>query len=438
MAKASFNSQKATTHSSEHISRESEVTYLLEHDQSINDHKIYIKDRSGYLERAKVAAKNKTNRSMQKLAIDNFWQEAVINVTKETKLKDIEKLFKNLNQEFGIGFELAEVAIHRDEGVFIKTDYDVDNLTHDSINLKWFDENNNDVTDAVISYRPGRDIYFNKKNQKWYKEKIFKNEVNLDELQKFYNYHAHAIYTKFEMRQGKNVRLQKSDMSKIQDITAKTLNMQRGQKYSNTKRETHWQRKAKHDQVNDIKKQKLKVQKELQKIKYNYKDLRSQITALSNASIEQKKELHRLNSKIKNTKDKDEKDKLIIELQARLKLLDFREIEKLQNENLKLKKENDELRLDVDEYMKTLEYISNLVGYKGNNLTDLEKIVSKKVTLAENRAKASLGMNKDLNKKAKELQTSDDLIKMLDNIDENKIQDSSTYKSKVIKYRKVK
>lgn len=39
--KSSFHSQKATKHSLEHMERESKVTYLLEHDSSVNDNIIY-------------------------------------------------------------------------------------------------------------------------------------------------------------------------------------------------------------------------------------------------------------------------------------------------------------------------------------------------------------------------------------------------------------
>jgi len=254
MAKASINFQVATGNSETHMFRLSSVSYLLENETSKNEFKKYIIV-NDFLEEAKIITKEKTKRAMQKLAIENFTQEAVLNIKKETSVQDVEKLFKKFNEEFKGGFEVFSIALHKDEGVFIDSKYAIKDLSWDSKNLKWFLEDE-EVTNEVFSIAPGRDIFYNLKDKKWYKEKSFKKEVDIFRYQKFYNYHSHILFTKFDKNKGKNVRLSKSDYSKIQDITAKELDMERGDKWSKNKRMTHWQRKELTFKAEELKKEK--------------------------------------------------------------------------------------------------------------------------------------------------------------------------------------
>ena len=273
MAKASINFQVATGNSEAHMFRLSSVSYLLENETSTNEFKKYIIV-NDFLEEAKIITKEKTKRAMQKLAIENFTQEAVLNIKKETSIKDVEKLFKKFNKEFNGGFEVFSIALHKDEGVFIDSKYEIKDLTWDSKNVKWFLEDE-EVTNEVFSIAPGRDVFFNSEDKKWYKEKSFKNKVDISKYQKFYNYHSHILFTKFDKSKGKNVRLSKSDYSKIQDLTAEELNMERGDKWSKNKRMTHWQRKDLSSKTDELKRDTLEDLATINDLKKEMRDLRA-------------------------------------------------------------------------------------------------------------------------------------------------------------------
>jgi len=229
MSKASFNSSKSSSHSDAHNERIDEPNYILDHDAK-NEFVKYF-DKKEYLELAISNTKEKTGRKMQQKAIDNFYQEAIINLLPHHTISDIVNLFENFRTEFKTNaFVLQSVAIHRDEGVFIKSDLKVEDLYYDHNSKTWFDKEKNDVTEEVQVFRPGRTIFYNKENKKWYDNRKFENEIDTSEFQKYHNIHGHAVYTRYNFTTGKNIRLNKSDMSKIQDITAQTLGMERGRK----------------------------------------------------------------------------------------------------------------------------------------------------------------------------------------------------------------
>ena len=253
--KASINFQKSQSTSTEHMNRTSKTNYLILPGRGV-DYKLYS-DKQKYLEFAKIQTKLKTKRKMQKKAEDNFIQEAVINIKQNTNIKDIESLFSELNKKYGGGFKVFEIALHKDEGVFIRTmeNLNIDELEYKSDTMEWFDKDNKNVSDKIFVYRPNKDVFYNSNDKKWYYEKSFKNEFNISSFQikMKMNYHAHVNFTKFDEATGKNIRLSKKDMSDIQTLTAEHLNMTRGKKWSKTKRMTHYQRKAMSDNINSQK-----------------------------------------------------------------------------------------------------------------------------------------------------------------------------------------
>jgi len=216
------------------------ITYLLDPDSNKNEYKSFL-DSEKYLEAAKVASKKLTGRKMQQKAIDNFIQEAVLNLEDFHTVADVEKVFIAFKKEFG-GFEFFDIAIHRDEGYFY-------NFKED------------------LEYRPNRDIFFNAQDKNFYLDSKFENRADLTQFEKRYNYHAHVLFSKFDMTTGKNPRLKKSDMSKIQTISANALGMQRGELFSKAKRMSHWQLKKSHDLKRDEK------QKQQKKTLAKQKDL---------------------------------------------------------------------------------------------------------------------------------------------------------------------
>lgn len=385
MAKSSMNIQNSTSHTSEHMSRESKVTYLLIHDKSVNNHKILISDCDEYLEKAKLIVKKKTGRSMQKKSEESFWKEGVINLNSHHKIEDVEKMMQVLQKELEIG-KVSELAIHRDEGVWIETKHNLEDLTHDSKSLKWYDREGNDVTDDVISYRPERDIFYSKQTKKWYFDKEFEKECDTSKLQKHINFHAHVKFTMFNEETGKMARLGKKEMSKLQDLVSESLSMERGEKGSKTKRMTHWQRKELHDRVNDKK-------RVVQSLKVKNKKLHK----LSQELVEEKKE----NEKIYQ----GEIDRLKKQLDLMIKKSDHtnlhkRELyKKVRNQVKELKKQNknknltiEELTLSINELESkikgvpnkgTLEYLNSLheYVYHRGGIEEIDKLYQENSTL---------------------------------------------------------
>lgn len=294
MAKSSMNSQPATSsgggHTEAEMMREFLPEYLLERDKNFhgNMYKDYGVRPQEYLEEAKVIAKEKTGRKMQTKAVENFLQDAVINLEKHHTIKDLEKVFENLNKRFG-GFEVFKMAIHHDEGVFIDTKYNVEDLEYDSKNLRWY-KDGEEVTLEVFDYAPNRNIFYNDADECWYTDKTFLEKFDTSHLQKHINYHAHVQYTKFDMKLGKNPRLGKAEMSELQTIVANALKMARGEVWSKRRRQTHWQRKEAHDMHREI------VSKLKDELKTKLSDMQEKLDKkgkVSKTDLTELKEIHR-------------------------------------------------------------------------------------------------------------------------------------------------
>ncbi len=368
------------------MSRESFISYLIEHEHDNFLYKKYL-DKDDYLEFAIAETKKVTGRKMQKLAIDNFVQEAVLNIKKDTSIEEVENLFKLFssnrfkNQEAG-GFKVFEIAIHKDEGVFIYSKYNIEDLKFDSKTLKVF-KDGIDISDEVFSFAPNRDIFYNLKSKKWYKEKEFKTEIDKSTLQKKMNYHAHISFTKWDKKTGKNIRLQKGDLQKIQTITANEMRMERGEINSQTKRLNHYQIKKLQAENNDQKKENLATFKDL---KLTIKDLRIKLKE-SGATRPDYANLEALNKKlidkIKN------KDLTILQLQKELKA-PKKDIS-TQNENDKIKKLADLAAQEINKLKETLEeavykieqqektikaYKQELLSYRGSDRQIMRKELS--------------------------------------------------------------
>jgi hypothetical protein len=280
MAKASINIQVAGGNSEKHMDRESKTTYLLDPDSKNNEYQTF-KSSEDYLNAAKVAAKEITGRTMQKLAEKNFVQEAVLNLEENHTLDNVKKVFEDLQKEFG-GFEVFKIAVHKDEGYFYHKNEE-------------------------LEYRPNRDIFFNEKDKTFYLDKNHTKEADLNQFEKRYNYHAHVLFTKFDMNKGKNARLNKSDMRKVQTITAKSLGMERGEEFSKAKRKSHWQLKEAHDIKRDVKKEVLAKKIDIDSLK---KEVKSEMIAEGGHT---KEDYKALNDKFKELQEQQKTDKLTIE-----------------------------------------------------------------------------------------------------------------------------
>ena len=142
-----------------------------------------------YLESLRVMVKQKTGRAMQEKDVQytdkngkvrtrngaSPIRECVVVIEKDTKLKDLLRFTKEVEKKWGI--KALQVHLHRDEGHF-------DNPA---------DEN---------TWVP--------------------------------NYHAHIIWDWMDHSTGKSIKLNADDMSTMQDMVAEALDMERGQKKSET------------------------------------------------------------------------------------------------------------------------------------------------------------------------------------------------------------
>ena len=142
-----------------------------------------------YLESIRVMVKQKTGRAMQEKDVQytdkngkvrtrngaSPIRECVVVTEKGTKLKDLLRFTKEVEKKWGI--KALQVHLHRDEGHY---------------------ENPSDENTWVP------------------------------------NYHAHIIWDWMDWKTGKSIKLNADDMSTMQDMVAEALDMERGQKKSET------------------------------------------------------------------------------------------------------------------------------------------------------------------------------------------------------------
>jgi len=324
---ASFHTQNATSKSVAHIERESSTTYLIEPNSKDNEYYKSLDTQKEFIQKAKDSYKKRTNQTMQKTQEKALIKETVINIKKDTKLKDIHKLFDNLNKEFG-GHKVFNIATHKDEGYFYNVKED-------------------------LEYRPNRDIFYNKEKKAFYLDKSFKKKANMKDFQKRHNYHAHIIYSTFDLNTGKG-SMNREDMRKVQTITAESLNMQRGERGSKADRVNHWELKAREDIKREVKKQ---IQQDFKK---QEKDLKRQIALMRHklktngasrneyAILEAKtKALEKQLKEEKNLKLEEKKQKEILDkrlkesAQRNIKLMQQHEIHEMHKKQVTKEKKKD-------------------------------------------------------------------------------------------------
>ncbi len=113
----SFSVEKSTENTKDHNMRKKIPRYLID-ENAINTYVEFI-NKNEFLEASKIQYKETVKQKMQQKQIDNFYNEAVINLEQHHTVDDVVKLFGDLNEEYG-GHSLINVAIHRDEGHFEK------------------------------------------------------------------------------------------------------------------------------------------------------------------------------------------------------------------------------------------------------------------------------------------------------------------------------
>ncbi|MBL3520037.1 hypothetical protein H0A43_06090 [Arcobacter lanthieri] len=213
MGKASFSVDKVTQNTDIHTQRLNGYSYAIIGNCSNNYFKKFY-EYDDFLLKAQNIYKEKIKQNMQKSAIFNLFQEAIISINEDHQEDDIIDLFFELKQKFG-GHELINLTIHKDEGYFQK------------------DGRN---------YYPNKNIL--KKENDWFitsdnsngkKNEDFTILVNINEFNKVLTPHAHAIFSMFDFKLGRNARMQKKDMVERLKFVAQILKMDYApQKISNT------------------------------------------------------------------------------------------------------------------------------------------------------------------------------------------------------------
>lgn len=294
MAISSINFAKSSGGSFAHNDRtEKEPVYLLpvEHrlenecDRSALEAQKMLED---LFENAKENYQKTYGQKFQTKFENAHW-EAVINLNKEHTIKDVERLVREIEKE--TGFTAVQIAIHRDEGrINEKTGHPIYNL-HAHVNF------------FTLDPETGQQLY-RRSISNSEREKIRK-ENDIPDGEKIPR-HLTGV-------------MDKAKLSKLQDITAEALGMERGERGSTKVRLGHKQYRATEQEKEKLLEKIDELQKENTELEYNFRDMQKRITALEGIESEQKKELHRLNTEINKTKDYGEKDEKIVELQSQIK-----------------------------------------------------------------------------------------------------------------------
>lgn len=115
MAISSINIQTATAHSFKHNDRTDTPNYLVD-SPSLNECNLGHEEAQALLNQyVKESEKYRKDNGLRAMKSDTIKSvEAVVNLNASHTLKDVEKLVKTIEKEFG--FRAVQIAIHRDEG----------------------------------------------------------------------------------------------------------------------------------------------------------------------------------------------------------------------------------------------------------------------------------------------------------------------------------
>lgn len=180
MAKSSIHFKPVKPSSESHNLRKVKLDYVREDLSKNNEH--WVEETiSERLARIQDNCKKLSGRKLQTNA--EPIREAVLNIQKDTTIEILQLLGKNLENYCGI--KAFQIFIHRDEG-------------HLKVN---------------------REILLDEENKKL----VTDTDENF-----VINQHAHILFDWSDKRTGKTLKLNRMQMSKIQDIVANTLKMERG------------------------------------------------------------------------------------------------------------------------------------------------------------------------------------------------------------------
>ncbi|MEA2019790.1 MAG: hypothetical protein U9N59_15230, partial [Campylobacterota bacterium] len=147
--------------------------------------------------------------------------EAVVNTKADTTMEELEQVKTMLMTEFGL--DTMNISNHKDEGHFVitddKTGYEYVVKRKDNKNFVRRDDG------SSVSYK--------------HTDEDGKGIEVYGKLKREYNHHAHFIINKYDFNTHKMVRLDKTDMIKMQTRVAEVLGMERGRFNSKAERLDH-------------------------------------------------------------------------------------------------------------------------------------------------------------------------------------------------------
>ena len=321
---------------------------------------------------------------------------AIVNLNKEHTLEDVKKIAEYLEKT--LDTKVVSVAIHRDEGKLV-----------------------NKITGE--EFYSGIDFIRNEFDDKLYwidENKKLKEEVNLEEFEIVKNYHAHLEFMGLDSNGVaiKRNKLSKYYLSKLQDVVAETLKMERGFNYYKTqtkakkrldvaefKKAGVTKRKAKKEvlaKVKDLKEENKRIRekfKQLGAVREDYAKLEQLVRKLKEKIKAKELTLQEMQEKF---------DKQLEELEIKLKE-EQEKNKQLDNENGELDRENYALINELYEEKRKNEELESMIrGFfepevsrtreENEQLKEENKQLEKELIQSDNRVQELEEENKELRK----------------------------------------
>jgi hypothetical protein len=270
MAKASINFAKASPGGLKHNDRteEKEPEYLLpvEHRLKNEVDRSAVEASKMISELYQEARENYRQKFGQKLQAKSYVWEAVVNLNKEHTLEDVQRLTKAIEKE--TGFTGVQIAIHRDEGHINERGVPQHNLhAH--------------ITFFTLDRQTGEQLYRKQVTQKQKERGI--QPMNRERLSKLQDLTAQVLKMERGKRGSKAVRLdhkaykeaKRQELAKVKDLTAEIKELRAELKANGADREDYARLEAENKRLKEqIKAKDLTIEDLKQEIEDLRKDIR--------------------------------------------------------------------------------------------------------------------------------------------------------------------
>lgn len=398
MRKASFSVEKVSSNTDAHNTREHSPKYLLGCEE--DNPNVYIKyyDYEEFQTLAENRYMEVNNQKMQQKQKDSMFEEALISLEKHHTEKDIENLFKDLNKKY-TGHTLINLAIHRDEGHFEKDGieyYPTKHILQKDDGWYILDEDDTEILQSLQDkdFKP--------------KAEDFKIKVNIEDFNKVYNYHAHAVFSRFDLELGKSARLQKKDMSERYKFVAENMQMRYApdesrfvkksiNQYKNDKSNSRNERLILKKQLeNEFQKEIIKLKEENQALKVDNEALKKENETLK---FDKKELENQIKDLSKNLKETLKELGALRPQYAQLEALNKELKEELKNKVLnhdKVVKSYEDLEKNLKEELTKKDEKIDTLEVENKDLKSALEALKYNLEIKEKRNQSYFGLNQDL------------------------------------------